>query len=241
MRGCFVRSSSFTSLDVALSSVFVPKEGEGKSLQFRRATGSIPFNRGHTCLCSRHHVKEQRLFFKIIYFIERQIKQHQYYKLCATRVLMEGVHHLSCVNRYSATSSNLFPATIKSKCVSRINECYLSTSSQKKTESLTNGKTFIPRSYPVKSQTEHLTGPRAKAFFPVLASAVQAEVGVVGGHVQVDAAGQLWPDAAGGGGDALPAVHGDVGQQLLPLLLRGAALVGLQGTEGTRHHTCIHC
>lgn len=160
----FPEVSSFTSLYVALSSVFVSKKGEGKSLQFRRATGGTPFNRGHTC--SRHHVKEQRLFFKIIYFIEGQIKQHQYYKLCATCALMEDVHHLSCVNCYSATLSNLFPATIKSKCASRISECYLSTSSQKKTENLTNGKTLIPWSYPVKSKTEHLTGQTANPFFP---------------------------------------------------------------------------
>lgn len=57
---------------VALASGFVPKVREGKSLQFRRATGSVPFNRRHTSLYSRRHVKKQRFFFKIIYFIERQ-------------------------------------------------------------------------------------------------------------------------------------------------------------------------
>lgn len=54
----------------------------------------------------------------------------------------------------------------------------------------------------------------------------------MGGHLQVDAAGQLGADAAGGGRHALPAVHGDVGQHVLPLLLRGAALVGLEATQG---------
>lgn len=213
---------------VALASGFVPKKGEHESLQFRRATGRIPLSRGHTCLCSRHHVKEQSLFFKIIYFIERQIKQHQYYKLCATHVFREDVHHLSC---YSATLSNFFPATIKSKCASRISECYLSTSSQKKPENLTNGKTLIPWSYPVKSKTEYLTGQTVKPFFPVLPSKIQTEVRIVRSHLQIDASGQFWPNAPGGGCHTLPTVHRNIGQHVLPLLVRGASLIGLKATQ----------
>lgn len=94
----------------------------------------------------------------------------------------------------------------------------------------------------MKSKTEHLTGQTVKPFFPVLASKIQTEVRIVGSHLQVDASGQLRPDAAGGGCDALPAVHSDVGQHVLPLLLRGASLIGLKRHKGNRASlTCIHC
>lgn len=96
----------------------------------------------------------------------------------------------------------------------------------------TNGKTLIPWSYPVKFKTEHFNRTNNKTLFPLeLPSEIQTEVRIVGSHLQIDASGQLRPNAPGGGCHPLPTVHRDIGQHVLPLLVRGASLIGLKATQ----------